>query len=193
MSSAGPLPPPLIPLPKRRSSDCEPAEEEEGREAPTLPQDLGNNISLEIGEPEVAAEAYSEIGGSPVEGEQDDLSDGELDDRGISLMLYKFFSDFFFYYFFAIISLTFASMFPSAVSSPELSLTRHPQSEATQEEEFDSLFDSTVEEPVLSPKVEGPPPLSENDLAVFDPCYKQGGFKQHFLKSYCCQSLPGTI
>ncbi|KAK5610880.1 hypothetical protein CRENBAI_025001 [Crenichthys baileyi] len=139
VSSAGPLPPPLIPLPKRRASDCEPAEEEEGREAPTLPQDLGTNISLEVGEPEVAAEAYNEIGGSPTEEEQEDLSDTELDDRA---------------------------------SSPELSLTRHHQSEETQEE-FDSLFDSVVEEQVLSPKEEGPPPLSEYDLAVFDPCYKQ--------------------
>lgn len=88
LSSAGPLPPPLIPLPKRRASDCEPAEEEEGREAPTLPQDLGINLGinlgLEEGEPEVAAEAYSEMGGSPrEEQEQEELSDTELDDRGI--------------------------------------------------------------------------------------------------------------
>ncbi len=82
MSSAGPLPPPLIPLPKRRASDCEPAEEEEGREAPTLPQDLGTNMGLEVGEPEVAAEAYSEMGGSPREEEREELSDTELDDRG---------------------------------------------------------------------------------------------------------------
>lgn len=66
-------------------------------------------------------------------------------------------------------------MFSSVVSSPELSLTRLQQSEETQEE-FDSLFDSVVEEQVPSPKEEAPPPLSENDLAVFDPCYKQGGF-----------------
>lgn len=83
LSSAGPLPPPLIPLPKRRTSDCEPAEEEEGREAPTLPQDLGTNVGLEVGEPEVAAEAYSEMGGSPREEEQEELSDTELDDRGM--------------------------------------------------------------------------------------------------------------
>lgn len=92
LSSAGPLPPPLIPLPKRRASDCEPAEEEEGREAPTLPQDLGNNLSLEVGEPEVAAEAYSEIGGSPTEEEHEELSDVELDDRGgnVRMMPYCF-------------------------------------------------------------------------------------------------------
>lgn len=86
LSSAGPLPPPLIPLPKRRASDCEPAEEEEGREAPTLPQDLGNNVGLEVGEPEVAAEAYSEMGGSPREEEQEELSDTELDDGGTMVL-----------------------------------------------------------------------------------------------------------
>lgn len=139
LSSAGPLPPPLIPLPKRRASDCEPAEEEEGREAPTLPQDLGNNLSLEIGEPEVAAEAYSEIGGSPREEEQEELSDAELDGR---------------------------------VPSPDPSPARTHQSKETQEE-FDLLFDSVAEEQIPSPKEEGPPPLSDNDLAVFDPCYKQ--------------------
>ncbi|XP_015229306.1 PREDICTED: sorting nexin-15 [Cyprinodon variegatus] len=139
VSSAGPLPPPLIPLPKRRASDCEPAEEEEGREAPTLPQDLGTNISLEIGEPEVAAEAFNEIVGSLTEDDQDGLSDTELD---------------------------------NGVSCPEPTLTTHHQSEERQEE-FDSLFDSVVEEHIPSPKEERPPPLSENDLAVFDPCFKQ--------------------
>ncbi|XP_038587178.1 sorting nexin-15 isoform X1 [Micropterus salmoides] len=142
VSSAGPLPPPLIPLPKRRASDCEPAEEEEGREAPTLPQDLGTNVGLEVGEPEVAAEAYSEMGGSPrEEEEQEVLSDTELEER---------------------------------VPSPEQSPARNHQSQESQEE-FDSLFDSVTEEQVPSPKEEGPPPLSDNDLAVFDPCYKEDG------------------
>ncbi|XP_061565972.1 sorting nexin-15 isoform X2 [Cololabis saira] len=138
LSSTGPLPPPLIPLPKRRASDCEPAEEEEGREAPTLPQDLGTNLSLEVGEPEVAAEAYSEIGGSPGE-ERGELSDTDPDDQ-----------------------------VPSSGPSP----AKCQQSKETQEE-FDSLFDSMAEEQVPSPKEEGPPPLSDNDLAVFDPCYEK--------------------
>ncbi|KAM6908995.1 sorting nexin-15 [Xenentodon cancila] len=138
LSSAGPLPPPLIPLPKRRASDCEPAEEEEGREAPTLPQDLGTNLSLEVGEPEVAAEAYSEIGGSPRD-ERGELSDAELDDQ---------------------------------VPSPGPSPAKCQQSKETQEE-FDSLFDSMAEEQVPSPKEDGPPPLSDKDLAVFDPCYEK--------------------
>lgn len=77
VEASGSLPPPLIPLPKRRASDCQPAEEERGREAPTLPQDLGNSeLCLELGEPEVAAEA-SELKMSPEEVH----SDHELDDR----------------------------------------------------------------------------------------------------------------
>ncbi|XP_029932890.1 sorting nexin-15 [Myripristis murdjan] len=141
LASASPLPPPLIPLPKRRASDCEPAEEEEGREAPTLPQDLGSNLGLELGEPEVAVEAYSEMGGSPTEEEEEreELSDTELDNR---------------------------------VSSPDLRpATTHQSQEA--QEEFDSLFDSVAEEHVPSPRERGPPPLSDNDLAIFDPCSKQ--------------------
>uniref|UniRef100_A0A665TTK6 Sorting nexin-15 n=1 Tax=Echeneis naucrates TaxID=173247 RepID=A0A665TTK6_ECHNA len=140
LSSAGPLPPPLIPLPKRRSSDCEPAEEEEGREAPTLRQDLGINMDLEVGVPEVAAEAYSEMGGSPKEEEREELSDIELDGR---------------------------------VPSPDPATARNNQGRQESQEEFDSLFYSMAEEQVPSPKEEGPPPLSQNDLAVFDPCYTQ--------------------
>ncbi|XP_064185169.1 sorting nexin-15 isoform X1 [Anguilla rostrata] len=37
------------------------------------------------------------------------------------------------------------------------------------QEEFDSLFDSVGEEL----QVEGPPPLSDTDLAIFDPCAKE--------------------
>lgn len=82
LSSDGALPPPLIPLPKRRASDCDPIEEEEGREAPTLPQDLGVSVGLDLGEPEVAVEAYSEMGGSPVQEPEQDLSDTQLDNTG---------------------------------------------------------------------------------------------------------------
>ncbi|KAG7258417.1 hypothetical protein CRUP_009111 [Coryphaenoides rupestris] len=158
-TSDSPLPPPLIPLPQRRPSDCEPAEEEEGREAPMLPQDLGSNLGLELGEPEVASEAYGEVGGSPVaaaaeeeEGEEpegewperegaeqvaDELSDVELDDR---------------------------------VPSPG------PPPKWTQEsqDEFDSLFDPVGEDQAPPPKEEqAPPPLSDSDLAIFDPCCKK--------------------
>lgn len=75
--SAGPLPSPLIPLPKRCVSDCQPADEEMGCEAPPLTQDIGKNLGLDLGEPEMAAEACNEVGDSPVELP----SDTELDDR----------------------------------------------------------------------------------------------------------------
>ncbi|KAF3697653.1 Sorting nexin-15 [Channa argus] len=145
LTSAGSLPPPLIPLPKRRASDCDPAEEEEGREAPTLPQDLGTNLGLEVGEPEVAAEAFSVMDDSPRQEEKEELSDTEVYHR---------------------------------VPSPEPSQTRSHRSQESQEE-FDSLFDSVVEEQIPSPKEEGPPPLSDNDLAVFDPCYQQDRSNSH--------------
>lgn len=191
MASAGPLPPPLIPLPKRRASDCEPAEEEEGREAPTLPQDLGTNMSLEVGEPEVAAEAYSEMGGSPREEEQEELSDTELDDRGMmggekSARIYT--GLYFSFLSLSNLVLTSWSMLPPPVPSPDPSPARNHQSRESQEE-FDSLFDSVAEEQVPSPKEEGPPPLSDNDLAVFDPCYKQGENKCkwiHIKQYHCC-------
>lgn len=85
LTSEEPLPPPLIPLPKRRDSDCEPAEEEVGTVAPPPPQDLGDNLSLEIGELELAAEAYSEMGGTP--NEEEEHSDLELEERGITMKM----------------------------------------------------------------------------------------------------------
>lgn len=45
-----------------------------------------------------------------------------------------------------------------------------PSSPVDQLEEFDSLFDSGWEE--HSDKA--PPPLSDTDLAIFDPCAKEG-------------------
>ncbi|KAM6949280.1 sorting nexin-15 [Aplochiton taeniatus] len=145
LSSSSPLPPPLIPLPRRRASDCEPAGEEEGREAPVPPQDLGLGLGSDLGEPEVAAEAYGEMGMTPTEekeeeeeeeeeGEEEEceLPDAELEDR---------------------------------VNSPGPPPISDLPSIASQEE-FDSLFDCVTEEEV-------PPPLSEVDLAIFDPCCRQ--------------------
>lgn len=129
VDSSETLPPPLIPLPKRRASDCQPADEEVGREAPTLPQDLGNNLDLELGEPEVAAEAFSDMRISPEELQ----SDTELDDR-----------------------------VPSPIRIQDL------------QEELSSLFEAEVEEQMPHAEDEPQPPLSENDLATFDPFFKQG-------------------
>ncbi|XP_028973488.2 sorting nexin-15 [Esox lucius] len=156
LPSSTPLPPPLIPLPQRRGSDCDPVEEQEGAEAPIQPQDLGISLGTGVGQPEVAAEAYSEMGGTPLavtpseeeeEEEEDlpdlpDLSDNlELDDR-----------------------------VPSPFQ-PSLLTADQSQSQKSQEE-FDSLFDSVAG----GGPTEGTPPptLSDNDLAIFDPCAKEG-------------------
>lgn len=64
------------------------------------------------------------------------------------------------------------------VLTPDASPARNHQSRESQEE-FDALFDSTAEEQAPPPKEEAPPPLSDNDLAVFDPCYKQGESTLH--------------
>lgn len=69
---------------------------------------------------------------------------------------------------------------------PHLAASLHPppannHQPLPSQEELESLFDSAVEEPAPSPEEEGPPALSDNDLAVFDPCYKQGEDKQQQL------------
>lgn len=130
----------------------------------------------------MAAEAYSEIGGSPLEEGRDEFSDTELDDRGTQSGK---FSDLYSSALFVLCCLlnlvfTFWSMLSPSVPSPDRSPPRTQQSQESQEE-FDSLFDSVAEDHVPSQKESCPPPLSDNDLAVFDPCYKQGeiNVKQH--------------
>lgn len=132
VDASGTLPAPLIPLPKRHAADCQPADEEVGWEAPALPQDLSSNLGLELGEPEVAAEAFSEMRVSPDE----QPSDTELDDR-----------------------------VPSLIRIQDLQESQ---------EELNSLFESVVEEQTPHAEDDILPPLSENDLASFDPYFKQG-------------------
>uniref|UniRef100_A0A3Q3X9E3 PX domain-containing protein n=1 Tax=Mola mola TaxID=94237 RepID=A0A3Q3X9E3_MOLML len=69
--------------------------------------------------------------------------------------------------------LLFTTTIPALYNSPQLKEFFRSQ------EEFDALFDSTAEEQAPPPKEEAPPPLSDNDLAVFDPCYKQGESTLH--------------
>lgn len=66
---------------------------------------------------------------------------------------------------------------------PHLAVSPHPPPANNHQslqfqEDFESLFDSVAEERAASPEEEGAPALSDNDLAVFDPCYKQGEGKQ---------------
>ncbi|CAB1345616.1 unnamed protein product, partial [Coregonus sp. 'balchen'] len=126
LSASTPLPPPLIPLPHRRGSDCEP--EEEGTEGPIQTQNLGLSLGTDLVEPEVATEAYSEMGASPT---------------------------------------------PAAVTPTEEEEEEEEEEtdQSQSQEEFDLLFDSVMrEEPTEEVP---PPPLSDNDLAIFDPCAKE--------------------
>lgn len=66
ISSSTSLPPPLIPLPKAPTGLG--AEEETGTEAPILTQELESTLGeKELGEPEMAVEALSNMEISPVE------------------------------------------------------------------------------------------------------------------------------
>ena len=80
-------------------------------------------------------------------------------------------------------------MFPSLVPFPDPCQDEIPLSPESQEE-FDSLFDSVAEDLASSPKEEGPPPLTDNDLAVFDPCYKQG---EIHVNGYAILSLLKSV
>lgn len=51
-----------------------------------------------------------------------------------------------------------------------VSIPGSPGSPVDHSEEFDSLFDCILEEPVDGAQ----PLLSDNDLAIFDPCTKEG-------------------
>lgn len=66
ISSSASLPPPLIPLPKGATGLG--AEEETGTEAPILTQELESTVvEKELGEPEMAVEALSNMEISPVQ------------------------------------------------------------------------------------------------------------------------------
>ncbi|XP_060756720.1 sorting nexin-15 isoform X2 [Neoarius graeffei] len=134
--SSTPLPPPLIPLPKGATGLG--AEEETGTEAPILTQELESTlVEKELGEPEMAVEALSNIEISPVQERLEEKEEVEVD---------------------------FSTDQPTTVPSLE-----PPGSPVDQSEEFDSLFDCVLEEPVDGAQ----PLLSDNDLAIFDPCAKE--------------------
>ncbi|KAG7464475.1 hypothetical protein MATL_G00166060 [Megalops atlanticus] len=129
------LPPPLIPLPKRAAEFG--TEEEEGTEEPVQPQEEGSMLGANLGEPEAAVEAYSEMENSPTQitpTEEQPETHSSTEQHA-----------------------TAPSPDPTALGKSET------------QEEFDSLFDCVGEE-LLD---EAPPPLSDRDLAIFDPCAKE--------------------
>ncbi|KAF7706325.1 sorting nexin-15 [Silurus meridionalis] len=154
ISSPTSLPPPLIPLPK--GDDALGAEEETGTEAPILTQELESTLGeKELGEPEMAVEALSNMEISPVEERHEEKEEAEVN---------------------------FGADQPTSVASPEL-----PGSPVDQSEEFDSLFDCASEEPVDGAQ----PLLSDNDLAIFDPCAKEDqGYGSPGLSELLSIKLP---
>lgn len=55
-----------------------------------MPQDLGTNLGIDVGKPELATEAYTEMS----EAGEDICVDAELDDRGTVHLLYRDIADF---------------------------------------------------------------------------------------------------
>ncbi|KAG7330245.1 hypothetical protein KOW79_006467 [Hemibagrus wyckioides] len=137
VSSSRILPPPLIPLPNGATGLG--AEEETGREAPILTQELESTLDdKELGEPEMAVEALSNMEISPVEERHTETEKEEAE---------------------AIICTEQTTIAPSS----------EPLGSSADQLEFDSLFDCVLEEPVDGAQ----PLLSDNDLAIFDPCAKE--------------------
>lgn len=77
ISSSTSLPPPLIPLPKGATGQG--AEEETGREAPILTQELESTLGeKELGEPEMAVEALSNMEISPIQERHEEKEEAEV-------------------------------------------------------------------------------------------------------------------
>ncbi|XP_041926860.1 sorting nexin-15 [Alosa sapidissima] len=144
------LPPPLIPLPK--GSSTLQAEEEQGREAPLLPQELDSDVGSEGDEPEVGLEAYGEMESSSLPPSPPSPAKEVTQTRAESP------------------ENNGTEEPPSARDTspaPPASTTEKPDES---QEEFDLLFDTAGEGPVDNAP---PPPLSDTDLAIFDPCAKE--------------------
>ena len=77
---------------------------------------------------------------------------------------------------------------PPPGPSPDPPFTGEAHQSQESQEEFDSLFDSMGEGAghVPSPPPPAPPPpLSDNDLAIFDPCCKQGEVTKYIYSNIC--------
>ncbi|XP_062849309.1 sorting nexin-15 [Trichomycterus rosablanca] len=117
VSYSTPLPPPLIPLPKGGTGLD--VEEETGHEAPIQTQELESTlVEKEIGDPEVAVEALSNIEISPVQEEHDEEAQCNV------------------------------STDQSATDTCPKPHGSSPEHINDQSEEFDLLFDGVLDEPV---------------------------------------------
>ncbi|XP_055053587.1 sorting nexin-15 [Misgurnus anguillicaudatus] len=145
------LPPPLIPLPERDTGLL--AEEEAGREAPIQTQELQSNQRLtDLAKPEIALEALSDTESSLAQNtseiQKGNDREGEIKAHQNNATDQCS----------AAIQNTDVCPSPKSLDSPVDDL-----------EEFDSLFDSGLEEHTDKSL----PLLSDTDLAIFDPCAKE--------------------
>ncbi|XP_026122557.1 sorting nexin-15-like [Carassius auratus] len=150
------LPPPLIPLPEKNTELL--AEEETGREAPIQPQELESDQRLtDLTQPEMAEEALSDTESSPTQETHTETEIQGLTEKERETDI-----------------TTPQNNGTDQCSAAATDTTSHalpeiPGSLVDQSEEFDSLFDSGLEEH----SHKAPPPLSDTDLAIFDPCAKE--------------------
>uniref|UniRef100_A0A8C2E4N8 Sorting nexin 15 n=1 Tax=Cyprinus carpio TaxID=7962 RepID=A0A8C2E4N8_CYPCA len=149
------LPPPLIPLPERNAELL--AEEETGREAPIQVQELESNQRLtDLSQPEMAVEALSDMESSPTQETQTETEIQGLTEkeRETDITTHKN---------------NGTDQCSAATDTTTPVSLEIPGSPVDQSEEFDSLFDSGLDEH----SYKAPPPLSDTDLAIFDPCAKE--------------------
>ncbi|XP_016405249.1 sorting nexin-15-like [Sinocyclocheilus rhinocerous] len=150
------LPPPLIPLPERNTELL--AEEETGREAPIHAQELESNQRLtDLTQPELAVEALSDTESSPTQETHTETEIQGLTEKERETDI-----------------TTHQNNGTDQCSAAATDTTTHasleiPGSPVDQSEEFDSLFDSGLDEH----SYKAPPLLSDTDLAIFDPCAKE--------------------
>uniref|UniRef100_A0A673HJM2 Sorting nexin-15 n=1 Tax=Sinocyclocheilus rhinocerous TaxID=307959 RepID=A0A673HJM2_9TELE len=149
------LPPPLIPLPERNAELL--AEEETGREAPIQAQELESDQRLtDLTQPEMAVEAFSDMESSPTQETQTETEIQGLTEkeRETDITTHKN---------------NGTDQCAAATDTTTPISLEIPGSPVDQTEEFDSLFDSGMDEH----SYKAPPPLSDTDLAIFDPCVKE--------------------
>ncbi|KAK2913517.1 hypothetical protein QQF64_030730 [Cirrhinus molitorella] len=146
------LPPPLIPLPEKNTELL--AEEETGREAPLQAQELESNPRLtDLTLPEMAVEAFSDMESSPTQETQTEIEELTEKEGETDITTHQNNS---------------TDQCAAAADTTTHALLEIPGSPVDQSE-FDSLFDSGLDEH----SYKAPPPLSDTDLAIFDPCAKE--------------------
>ncbi|XP_051562474.1 sorting nexin-15-like [Myxocyprinus asiaticus] len=147
------LPPPLIPLPERDTALL--AEEETGREAPIQAQELESHQRLtDVTTPEEAVEAISDLESCSTQETQTEKQRQNTTEEGKEITAYQN---------------NGTDQSPAGTDTTTHACLEIPGCLLDQSEEFDLLFDSGLEEHADK----APPPLSDTDLAIFDPCAKE--------------------